>query len=42
MSLVAAAYSREDDNGDQITLPFVADDEAVEAASGRIFSAKEK
>jgi len=39
---VAAAYNRENDNGDQITLPFLADDEAVEDAVDRIFSEKEK
>jgi len=37
---VAAAYNRENDNGDQITLPFVADDGAVEAAVDEIFSTK--
>ena len=35
---VAAAYNRENDNGDQITLPFVADDDAVQAAVDRLFS----
>ena len=35
---VAAAYNRENDNGDQITLPFVADDDAVEAVVNRLFT----
>jgi urocanate hydratase len=39
---VAAAYNRENDNGDQITLPFVADDGVVEAAVDEIFSTKKK
>ncbi len=34
---VAAAYNRENDNGDQITLPFVADDAAVRTAVDRLF-----
>ena len=34
---VAAAYNRENDNGDQITLPYLADDGAVTAAVDRIF-----
>ena len=34
---VAAAYNRENDNGDQITLPFVAEDGAVDAAVDRLF-----
>ena len=33
---VAAAYNRDNDNGDQITLPFVAADEAVDAAVDRL------
>ena len=37
---VAAAYNRENDNGDQITLPFVADDDSVQAAVDRIFTNK--
>ena len=36
---VAAAYNRDNDNGDQITLPFVADDKAVEAAVDGLFKA---
>ncbi|WP_319521638.1 urocanate hydratase [uncultured Desulfosarcina sp.] len=39
---VAAAYNQENDNGDQITLPFIADDEAVAAAVDGVFSGKEK
>jgi urocanate hydratase len=35
---VAAAYNRENDNGDQITLPFVADGDAVQAAVDGLFS----
>ena len=34
---VAAAYNRENDNGDQITLPFLADGDAVDAAVDKIF-----
>ena len=34
---VAAAYNRENDNGDQITLPYLADDDAVAAAVTQIF-----
>ncbi len=34
---VAAEYNRENDNGDQITLPFVADDDAITAAVERMF-----
>jgi urocanate hydratase len=34
---VAAAYNRENDNGDQITIPFVADEDAVQAAVSRLF-----
>ncbi|MFO7713289.1 urocanate hydratase, partial [Desulfosarcina sp.] len=34
---VAAAYNRANDNGDQITLPFLAADEAVDAAVDRMF-----
>ena len=37
---VAAAYNRENDNGDQITLPFLADDDAVEAAVNELFAKK--
>ncbi len=37
---VAAAYNRENDNGDQITLPFLADDDAVEAAVNGLFAKK--
>jgi urocanate hydratase len=35
---VAAAYNRDNDNGDQITLPFLAADDAVDAAVDRLFS----
>ncbi len=35
---VAAAYNRENDNGDQITLPFLADGSAVDAAVAGLFS----
>jgi urocanate hydratase len=35
---VAAAYNRGNDNGDQITLPFLADDGAVEAAVDHLFN----
>ncbi len=38
---VAAAYNRENDNGDQITIPFMADDGAVERAVDRLFDEKE-
>ena len=34
---VAAAYNRQNDNGDQITLPFMADDQAVDAAVDELF-----
>jgi urocanate hydratase len=34
---VAAAYNRDNDNGDQITLPFAADERAVQAAVDRLF-----
>ena len=34
---VAAAYNRDNDNGDQITLPFVADGSAVDAAVAGLF-----
>ena len=37
---VAADYNRENDNGDQITLPFVADGDAVDAAVARLFADK--
>jgi urocanate hydratase len=37
---VAAAYNRDNDNGDQITLPFVADGGAVDAAVARLFADK--
>jgi urocanate hydratase len=37
---VAAAYNLENDNGDQITLPFLADDDAVDAAVDRLFAKK--
>jgi len=35
---VAAAYNRDNDNGDQITLPFLSDDDAVYAAVARLFA----
>ena len=38
---VAAAYNRDNDNGDQITLPFLADDEAVDAAVDGLFAKKQ-
>jgi urocanate hydratase len=37
---VAAAYNRENDNGDQITLPFLADGDAVDAAVAQLFENK--
>jgi urocanate hydratase len=37
---VAAAYNRENDNGDQITIPFLADGEAVDAAVAQLFENK--
>jgi urocanate hydratase len=37
---VAAAYNRDNDNGDQITLPFLADDDAVNAAVAQLFADK--
>ncbi|MBC2710067.1 MAG: urocanate hydratase [Desulfosarcina sp.] len=37
----AAAYNRNNDNGDQITLPFLADDDAVDAAVDQLFSQKD-
>jgi urocanate hydratase len=37
---VAAAYNRENDNGDQITIPFLADGEAVDAAVEQLFADK--
>jgi urocanate hydratase len=37
---VAAAYNRDNDNGDQITLPFLADDDAVDAAVDGLFAKK--
>jgi urocanate hydratase len=39
---VAADYNRDNDNGDQITLPFLADENAVEAAVERLFDEGEK
>jgi urocanate hydratase len=35
---VAAAYNRDNNNGDQITLPFLADDDAVDAAVDELFT----
>jgi urocanate hydratase len=35
---VAAAYNRENDNGDQITLPFLTDDDTVDAAVDMLFA----
>jgi len=35
---VAAAYNRDNDNGDQITIPFLADHDAVDAAVDRLFA----
>ena len=35
---VAAAYNRDNSNGDQITLPFLADDNAVDAAVDELFA----
>ncbi|MGA6924161.1 MAG: urocanate hydratase, partial [Desulfosarcina sp.] len=35
---VAAVYNRDNDNGDQITIPFVADEAAVDAAVDQLFS----
>jgi urocanate hydratase len=37
---VAAAYNRDNDNGDQITIPFVADGGTVDAAVARLFADK--
>jgi urocanate hydratase len=37
---VAAAYNRDNDNGDQITIPFLADGEAVDAAVEQLFADK--
>jgi urocanate hydratase len=34
---VAAAYNRDNDNGDQLTIPFLADDDIVSAAVNRLF-----
>jgi urocanate hydratase len=35
---VAATYNRDNDNGDQITIPFVADEDVVAAAVNRLFN----
>jgi len=39
---VAAAYNRNNDNGDQITLPFVADDDRVTDAVDRLFAREDR